>query len=114
MIPSQFTPECYKMHIIAPPKTPNVKDKRKKKRNEKKEINKKNEIFTTKQKESEFFPINLIQLIFLYSISYISIRLAELSNIFLVKNVYLCHYIYFHSLIYKKRYKSIIDDEVSY
>lgn len=52
MIPSQFTPECYKMHIIAPPKTPNVKDKRKKKRNEKKEINKKNEIFTTKQKET--------------------------------------------------------------
>lgn len=55
MIPSQFTPECYKMHIIAPPKTPNVKGKRKKKRNEKKEISKKNEIFTTKQKESEFF-----------------------------------------------------------
>ncbi|KAL6427471.1 hypothetical protein ACFW04_008766 [Cataglyphis niger] len=52
MIPSQFTPECYKMHIIAPPKTPNVKGKRKKKRNEKKEISKKNEIFITKQKET--------------------------------------------------------------
>ncbi|XP_070164974.1 DEAD-box ATP-dependent DNA helicase Fancm [Polyergus mexicanus] len=51
MIPNQFTPECYKMHIIAPPKTPNVKGKRKKKRNEKKEISKKNEIFITKQKE---------------------------------------------------------------
>ncbi|CAL1688362.1 unnamed protein product [Lasius platythorax] len=52
MIPSQFTPECFKMHIIAPPKTPNVKGKRKKKGNEKKEIKKKNEAFITKQKES--------------------------------------------------------------
>lgn len=55
MIPSQFTPECFKMHIIAPPKTPNVKGKRKKKGNEKKEIKKKNEAFITKQKESELF-----------------------------------------------------------
>lgn len=52
MIPSEFTPECYKMHIYALPKTPNVKGKRKRKEKEKKETNKKNE--STKQKESEF------------------------------------------------------------
>lgn len=56
MIPNQFTPECYKMHIIAP-KTP--KDKRKKNENEKKKINK-SETFTTKQKEGEFLRNNLI------------------------------------------------------
>jgi len=35
MIPKQFIPECHKIHIVALPKTPNAKDKRKKKVNKK-------------------------------------------------------------------------------
>lgn len=50
MIPNQFTPECHKIHITAPPRTPNVKGKRKRK-----DANKKNEgPKKMKQKESEF------------------------------------------------------------
>ncbi|XP_011638358.1 LOW QUALITY PROTEIN: ATP-dependent DNA helicase MPH1 [Pogonomyrmex barbatus] len=46
MIPNQFTPECHKIHIIVSPKTPNVKNKKKK------DINKKKQISRMKQKEN--------------------------------------------------------------
>lgn len=49
MIPNQFTPECHMMHINVLPKTPNVK-KGKKRKN----VNKKNEASSTKQKESKY------------------------------------------------------------
>nr|XP_012225008.1 PREDICTED: Fanconi anemia group M protein homolog [Linepithema humile] len=47
MIPKQFIPECHKIHIVALPKTPNVKGRKKKKI-----INKKNEASSTKQTEN--------------------------------------------------------------
>jgi len=49
MIPKQFTPECHKIHIIALPRTPHVKSKKKRK-----DILKKNEAVSTKEKECEF------------------------------------------------------------
>lgn len=61
MIPNQFTPECHKIHITALPKTPNIKDKRKRKN-----VNKKNEAFNMKEKESKFYINNLILLILLF------------------------------------------------
>lgn len=48
MIPNQFTPECHKIHIVALPKTPNVKNKRKRK-----VVDKRNEASSAKQRESE-------------------------------------------------------------
>ncbi|XP_018404700.1 PREDICTED: Fanconi anemia group M protein [Cyphomyrmex costatus] len=56
MIPNQFTPECHKMHIIALPKTPNVKEKRRKKN-----VNKRKEAFSVKQKENSSKKGNLSQ-----------------------------------------------------
>lgn len=50
MIPSEFTPECHKMHITVLPKTPKVKGKRKRKSD-----SKKNETSSTKQKESKSY-----------------------------------------------------------
>ncbi|XP_025986160.1 Fanconi anemia group M protein isoform X2 [Solenopsis invicta] len=47
MIPNQFTPECHKIHITVLPKTPLVKDKRKRKN-----ISKLNDAFSMKQKEN--------------------------------------------------------------
>ncbi|XP_032678779.1 Fanconi anemia group M protein isoform X2 [Odontomachus brunneus] len=47
MIPNQFTPECHMMYINVLPKTPNVKGRKRKKN-----INKKDEASSTKQKES--------------------------------------------------------------
>ncbi|XP_011685294.1 PREDICTED: Fanconi anemia group M protein isoform X2 [Wasmannia auropunctata] len=46
MIPDQFTPECHKIHIIALPKTPNVKGKKRKHN-----VLKKSEASAMKQKE---------------------------------------------------------------
>ncbi|KAL6266593.1 hypothetical protein P5V15_003439 [Pogonomyrmex californicus] len=46
MIPNQFTPECHKIHIVVSPKTPNVKNKKKK------DINKKKQTSKMKQKEN--------------------------------------------------------------
>ncbi|EZA57930.1 Fanconi anemia group M protein [Ooceraea biroi] len=47
MIPKQFTPECHKIHIIALPRTPHIKEKRKRKN-----VLKKNEAPNAKQKEN--------------------------------------------------------------
>lgn len=61
MIPNQFTPECHKIHITVLPKTPSIKDKRKRKN-----VNKKNEAFNMKEKESKSYINNLIFLILLF------------------------------------------------
>ena len=53
MIPDQFAPECHKIHIVALPKTPNLKGKRKRK-----VVEKKNEASNTKQRKSEFYTSN--------------------------------------------------------
>lgn len=75
MIPSQFTPECRKRHIVVLPETPNVKGARRKKG-----INKKNEgpksKKNTKSKDSKF----LKQHSHLYSIC-TRVALLDLCNI---------------------------------
>lgn len=67
MIPNQFTPECHKIHIIALPKTPNVKGVRRKKA-----INRKNEARSTKQKDGKFHKyLNLIYTFYMRILYYI-------------------------------------------